>query len=140
MERQINFITAGVIGLVFLSAWGIFLERDSSSGILGRTVTNAPTHTVAQSELTDECGPQENVQLVATTSKRSYLYVGKADGDGIIVSLGADNDNLAVVNEGAQVGSTTPYEFSADKGNLYVGGVRCTASASTTVSVVQYAD
>lgn len=136
MKELITALLAAFVAVV------AFTFISGSSASIGGVVANTPTHTVASVSSTDEVGPQENVRVVATTSRRSYLLL-TSEGDGNVpVYCEGDQDKAATSGEGVRLSTSTDmsFEFSADKGNLYVGSVRCTATASTTLLIVEYAD
>ena len=110
---------------------------------LGGSAVNVPTFESAATSSAVTVGPQQNIQIVATTSSRSYLLLTNGSAsttDSHAIFCRADYDKAAVANQGIKLSSTTgmTYEFTADKGNLYVGAVRCTAAASTTLLLHEY--
>lgn len=128
------------------------LARESrvKSPILGGAIPNVPTFLSAATSSAIIVGPENSVQVVATSSRRSYLYLSLTGFNSILnasttVGFGdvfcrADSDNFSAMNIGIRLSaSSTPfYEFTSSKGNLYTGGVRCSSRASTTISVTEY--
>jgi hypothetical protein len=130
----------GIAGLIVL----IFAFTDIGGVDVTGRVQNTPTYSNANTSSVVTVGPQENVRVVATTSRRSYLRLQA--GTGIADAYcEAQADAPATSGEGIMIGTTTSatynvYEFTADKGNLYTGSLRCTASASTTLLVTEFSD
>ena len=133
--------TAVIVGIGML-----VITNDSS---IGGLVSNSPTYTSANTSTGIEVGPQENVRVVATTSARSYLLLQHSGYSIDPIFCEADSDKAATALQGIQLGAlaiagsgttTTAYEFSGDKGNLYVGSIRCTATASTTLLITEFKD
>lgn len=96
---------------------------------------------VAASSSAVQVGPQENVRVVATSTNRSYLYLANDNiSSGVPIYCKADGDKEAGLNQGIKLATTTSgfYEFSPEKGNAYYGSIRCTASASSTLTITSY--
>lgn len=115
-----------------------YIREEKADNPLGSSVRYR-THELASTDSTDEVGPDENVQVVATTS-RSYLKITSEGGGNVPVYCKADADKEAVTSEGIKLATSTSmsHEWAGDKGNLYRGGVRCTATASTTILISEY--
>ncbi len=128
-----------LITIVVLGAVGVALYSQPGQG---GSITNAPTYKDNNVSNNVEIGPQEDNRLVATTSRRSYLLITSEGNGNVPVYCEADADVAATASEGIKLSTTTSmaYEFTASRGNLYVGSVRCTATASTTVLVTEFAD
>lgn len=130
-----------IIGIVVVALiGGYFMFSGNFAG--GGAITNAPTYTDNNVSNNVEIGPDEDNRLVATTSRRSYLSVTSEGNGNVPVYCEANADAAATTQEGIKLATSTSmmYEFTANRGNLYVGSVRCTATASTTVLVVEFAD
>lgn len=132
---SIGFILA--ITLIVIS--GLFSGKEAGAA-------TADIQTTFQSAATSSAitvGPQQNIQVVASSSLRTYLYISNE-----ATSSGSSNiycnpnaDKPAGLGTGIKLGTSTTqtyYEFASYRGNLYVGGLRCTSAASTTMTVVEF--
>lgn len=127
-----------VTGLVIESKRPIVVNVPENQNLSG-VGASGPSYLVAATSSSVVVGPQQNIQIVATSSLRTYLEIMKDLGD-VSVYCRGDNDMPAIVNNGIKISTSTDnfYVWSEKKGNNYVGGLRCTASASTTVLVTAY--
>ena len=132
-----NKILIGIIIIGGFVGMSLYLSPGS-----GGAINNGPTHLDNKVSNNVEIGPDEDNRLVATTSKRTYLSIMSEGDGGVPVYCEADADVAATAGEGIKLSTSTSmiYEFTANKGNLYVGSVRCTATASTTVLVQEFVD
>lgn len=94
---------------------------------------------VANRDTKVQVGPQQNIRVVATTTNRNFLRL-ENDTLAADVYCSADGDKIAVSGEGIKLSSSTPGSpfFEFDESLPYDGSVRCTAVASTSVSIVEY--
>lgn len=133
-----GIIIALIIGIV-IGGIVAFVYVDGKSGVGGFAGNIHPLSASISS--TDEVGPDENVRVVASSTNRAYLSI-QSDGNGNVpVYCEANGDNLAVSGEGIKLATSSNdmlYEFTSDKGNLFGGSLRCTATASTTLLIQQY--
>ena len=134
-DKYIIIAIIVVIGMAFV----LGMAFESNDANLGGADSLPPI--VAASSTAVEVGPDENVQVIASSSRRSYLYIAS---DELIIDIPvycrADGDKLAAVNQGIKLSTTTSmvYEFTEDRGNMYGGAVRCTSAASSTLLVHEY--
>lgn len=127
--------------------------NQTESRMFGGVVSNVPTFMSAASSSAIIVGPDNSVQVVATSSKRNYLLLTDEAFNTVTAATSsssnndiycrADQDQQSTVNQGIRLSgtatsSTSSYEFTADRGNLYTGAVRCSAKASTTLGILEY--
>ena len=133
-----NKIMIGIVAVALIGGYFTFTNNSSIGGV----ITNAPTYKDSNVSNNIDIGPDEDNRLVSTTSRRSYLLITSEGNGNVPVYCEASADVPATTQEGIKLSTSTSmmYEFTADRGNLYVGSVRCTATASTTVLVTEFAD
>lgn len=87
-----------------------------------------------------DVGPDQDIQILATSSSRTYVSLMTAGEGGAVVYCEANSDIAATSGEGVAIASTTAllYEWTSDKGNLFSGALRCTSTATSTMFVQQF--
>ena len=139
MPKSIYIAGAIVAFVVIAVTVGFLVSTLSSDAQVGGTL---PANTARHSDSVS-VGPQEDIQVSASSSGRTYLALQyDTTSVGVDVWCNADQDNAATVGEGVLIASTTDdggkHVWSFATGNPYQGGVRCTASATTTILRTEY--
>jgi len=125
-----------ILGIVLIAVVGIYFTQDNS---LSLGTYNTPESITMKTSGSVTVGPDTNVSVVATTSRRAYLRLENTLDATAAVYCEANNDADATSIEGILLGTTTPaYEFTANRGNLYAGTINCTSVASSTLLVTEF--
>lgn len=134
--KKIGYAMFGTIAIFIM---GFLVSTTLPLTVQGASADNLTTYQTAASSSAVIVGPQQNIRIVATSSLRNYLYVANDTGVSAVFCK-ADQDKEAVLSQGIKLATSTSnfYEFTSSRGNLYVGAVRCTASASTTLILTEY--
>ena len=131
-----NKIIIGIIVVVLIGGYFMFSNNFSGGGFAGSIL---PLSANISSSV--EIGPDEDNRVFASSTRRVYASLMVIEAPGIsAVYCEANGDAAATSGEGILLASTTSrlYEFTSDKGNLFAGSLRCTATASTTVLIQQF--
>lgn len=133
-NKKIIITTSGVLILLF----GLFVTDNASFSLGGNALTQ-DRFTFAASSTAVTVGPAvQSILVLATNTNRTYA---RLTGDPAVDTwCQMNNDNKAFLNQGVRIGSSTQsfYEITSDKGNLYVGGIWCRSTSSSTMTVMEF--
>lgn len=122
----LSIITIVLAGLIFL---GFQANANGIYTIAALTAKKSQQVTV---------GPDSNIQVLATTTSRSYASIGRDNQIAAVYCTANGDIHASAANASFKLATNTVniHEIHLEK-NPYDGAVRCTASASTTLNVYE---